>query len=122
MTYFAGEINKAAMDQITWDDFTKVEIRVGTVVEAELFKEARKPAFRIKIDFGEWGVRKTSAQVTRLYEPAEFIGKQVVAVVNFPPKQIAGMKSECLLLGAVNGDDVTLLIPDKEVMNGLRIS
>ncbi len=106
---------------ISWDDFEKVEIRVGTIISAEVFKEAKKPAFKITIDFGEIGIRKTSAQVTKLYTSEEIIGKQVVAVVNFPPKQIANIQSECLLLGAVDDDAVTLLTPDKLVKNGLRV-
>ncbi|MFN6378794.1 MAG: tRNA-binding protein [Flavobacteriales bacterium] len=113
------------MDQITtisWSDFDKIEIRVGTILSAEIFKEAKKPAYKITIDFGELGIRKTSAQIAKLYHPEEIIGKQVVAVVNFPAKQIANMKSECLILGAVDDDEVTLLTLDKSVKNGLRVS
>ena len=106
---------------ITWKDFEKIEMRVGTIVQAEVFAEARNPSFKITINFGEYGLRITSAQVTNLYDPQELIGKQVVAVVNFPPKQIANMLSECLLLGSVEGADVTLLTTDKPVKNGLRI-
>jgi tRNA-binding protein len=106
---------------ITWNDFEKVEIRVGTIINAEVFSEARNPAYKIVIDFGEIGTRKTSAQVTKLYQPEELIGKQVTAVVNFPTKQIATIQSECLLLGAVDGKEVTLLTTDKAVKNGLRI-
>ncbi len=125
------------MDQnkeyITWGDFEKVEIRVGTIIRAEVFEEARdegmakfkeiarNPAYKLVIDFGASGTRKTSAQVTRLYQPEELVGKQVTAVINFPPKQIANIQSECLLLGAVDGKDVTLLTTDKPVENGLRI-
>ncbi|MCD8539108.1 MAG: tRNA-binding protein [Leadbetterella sp.] len=109
------------MEPITWDDFAKIDIRTGTIIEAEVFTEARKPAYKIRVDFGELGIRKTSAQVTRLYRPEELIGKQVAGVLNFPPKQIAGMKSEFLLLGAVNEDEVTLLTADKPVKNGLKI-
>lgn len=108
-------------EYITWGDFEKVEIRVGTIISAEVFAEARNPAYKIVIDFGEFGTRKTSAQVTKLYQPEELIGKQVTAVINFPPKQIATIQSECLLLGAVDGKDVTLLTADKPVKNGLRI-
>lgn len=107
--------------EIGWSDFTKVEIRTGTIIEAELFKEAKKPAIKLLVDFGEFGIRKSSAQITKLYEPETLIGKQVVAVLNFPAKQIANIKSECLILGAVEGDVVTLLSPDKPVANGLRI-
>ncbi|MDR2145383.1 MAG: tRNA-binding protein [Tannerella sp.] len=106
---------------INWNDFSKIEIRVGTVLSAEIFKEARQPAYKISIDFGHLGVRKTSAQITKLYLPEELIGKQVIAVVNFPPKQIANIQSECLVLGAVNDDEVTLLTTDKPVENGLKI-
>ncbi len=106
---------------INYSDFAKIEIRVGTIISAEIFKEAKKPAYKITIDFGEFGTKKTSAQITKLYLPDEIIGKQVVAVVNFPTKQIANMQSECLVLGAVNEDEVTLLSVDKLVKNGLRI-
>lgn len=106
---------------ITWEDFMKPDIRTGTILTAEIFPEARKPAYRITIDFGELGIKKTSAQVTRLYAPDDLVGKQVVAVVNFPPKQIANFISECLLLGAVDGDEVTLLTVDMPVRNGMRV-
>jgi tRNA-binding protein len=106
---------------IQLNDFLKVEIRVGTVISAELFKEANKPSFKILIDFGEFGIKKTSAQITKLYIPDEIIGKQVIAITNFPKKQIANILSECLVLGAVNNDEVTLLTTDKHVKNGLRI-
>lgn len=108
-------------EYITWGDFEKVEIRVGTIIRAEVFAEARNPAYKLIIDFGELGTRKTSAQITRLYQPEELVGKQVTAVINFPPKQIATIQSECLLLGAVDGKEVTLLTTDKPVENGLRI-
>lgn len=107
--------------EIDWSDFTKVEMRVGTVVEAEPFVKAKRPAYILHVDFGPLGIRKTSAQITSLYKPEELIGKQVVAVVNFPPKQIANIMSECLVLGAVDGDDVTLLSTERKVENGLRI-
>jgi|SRR5690554_34737 len=107
---------------INWQDFAKIEMRVGTVIKAVPFPEAKNPAYKITIDFGELGTRKTSAQITQLYTPEEIIGKQVIAVVNFPKKQIANMQSECLILGAVNGDEVTLLSVDKKVENGLIIS
>lgn len=105
-----------------WQDFMKVDMRVGTILSAELFKEAKMPAYKMIVDFGEFGKRKTSAQITKLYAAKELIGKQVVAVINFPPKQIANMMSECLVLGVVGLDnDVTLLSPTKKVINGLRI-
>lgn len=107
---------------LTWGEFTNVEMRVGTIVQAEVFEGVRNPAYKIQIDFGEFGLRKTSAQITQLYQPEEIIGKQVVAVLNFPPKQIANFMSECLVLGVVGeGKEVTLLQPDRTVKNGLRI-
>lgn len=106
---------------ISWSDFAKIEMRVGTVVSAEIFNEAIKPAYKITVDFGDFGIKKTSAQITKLYSPSEIIGKQVIAVVNFPAKQIANIQSECLVLGAVDEDEVTLLTTDKLVKNGLKI-
>ncbi|WP_026450733.1 tRNA-binding protein [Aequorivita capsosiphonis] len=110
------------VNNLSWFDFEKVEMRVGTIVEVNDFPEARNPSYQLLIDFGsELGQRKTSAQITSLYEREELIGKQVVAVVNFPKKQIANFMSECLVLGAVEGKNVTLLQTDKPVENGLRI-
>lgn len=108
---------------ISWLDFEKIEMRTGTVVKVEDFPEARRPAYKLHLDFGELGIRKTSAQVTKLYAKEDLLGKQLVAVVNFPPKQIANFMSECLILGAVgeNGE-VSLLSPHHEVKNGERIS
>lgn len=106
---------------ISWNDFEKIDIRVGTITGAEVFEQARKPAYKLLIDFGELGIRKSSAQITRRYVPEEVVGKQVIAVVNFPAKQIANIQSECLVLGAVNADEVTLLTVDKSVENGLKI-
>lgn len=105
----------------TYHDFEKIDIRVGTIIHAEVFREAKKPAYKISIDFGELGIKKSSAQITKLYTPEEIIGKQVIAVVNFPTKQIANLQSECLVLGAVDSEEVTLLTLDKAVKNGLRI-
>ncbi|WP_066758915.1 tRNA-binding protein [Crocinitomix algicola] len=108
--------------EIEWSDFTKVEMRVGTILTAEVFKEVRNPAYKMTIDFGEFGTRKTSAQITKKYQPEELIGKQIVAVVNFPPKQIATMMSECLVMGVVgNEGEVTIISPDLKVENGMRI-
>ncbi|SDX06407.1 MULTISPECIES: tRNA-binding protein [Flavobacteriales] len=110
------------MNNLSWEDFEKVEMRVGTILEVNDFPEARNPSFQLLIDFGsEIGRRKTSAQITSLYSKEELIGKQVIAVVNFPKKQIANFMSECLVLGAVDGKDVTLLQPSKDVVNGLRV-
>lgn len=106
---------------ISWQDFEKLEMRVGTIIQAEEFKEARNPAYKVIVDFGDYGKRKSSAQITKLYLPEELIGKQVIAVVNFPPKQIANIMSECLILGVVDNEEVTLLTSDKQVKNGLRI-
>lgn len=107
---------------LDWSDFEKVEMRVGTIVKASVFVEAKNPAYLLIIDFGEYGTRKTSAQITHLYTPKQLIGKQIVAVVNFPPKQIATMMSECLLLGAIgNKKEVVIIEPERKVKNGLRI-
>ncbi len=109
-------------NHLSWAEFMKVEMRVGTVIAATVFKEARKPAYVLQIDFGKLGTKKTSAQITHLYQPEDLIGKQVVAVVNFPPKQIANIMSECLVLGAVGeSGEVTLLQPGRNTLNGLRI-
>jgi len=109
--------------QLSWSDFEKVDIRVGTVMEVLDFPEAHKPAYKLYIDFGApIGVLKTSAQITKLYTKESLIGQQLVAVVNFPEKQIANFKSQCLVLGAVNKDEVTLLQPMSKVHNGLKIS
>ncbi|WP_446051003.1 tRNA-binding protein [Zobellia laminariae] len=110
-------------DTINWQDFAKIDMRVGTVIKVDDFPEARNPAYQLHIDFGEEiGVKKTSAQVTTLYTKEQLLDTQVVAVVNFPKKQIANFMSECLILGAVNGKDVELLQPRATVANGLKIS
>lgn len=108
---------------LTWSEFEKVEMRVGTIVAANDFPAARKPAFQLTIDFGkELGMRKTSAQITKRYKIEELLNRQIVAVVNFPKKQIGKFMSECLVLGAVGeGGDVILLAPDFKIENGLRI-
>ncbi|MFT5739155.1 MAG: tRNA-binding protein [Gammaproteobacteria bacterium] len=111
------------MENIEWDDFARVEIRVGTIVEVEDFPEARKPAYKLRIDFGaEIGLRKSSAQITDLYEKADLIGTQIVAVVNFPPKQIGPMRSECLVTGFYNDDGAVVLVrPEQKVPNGAKL-
>lgn len=111
------------MSQISWNDFDKVELRTGTILEVEEFPEARKPAWKLSIDFGDTiGVRHASAQITDLYSYQELVGKQVVGVVNFPPKQIGPFMSECLVTGFVQQDgSVVLAVPDKPVANGLRL-
>ncbi len=107
---------------ITWNDFEKVEMRVGTILDAKDFPEARKPAYQLIIDFGEAiGIKKSSAQITKRYSKEDLIGKQIIAVVNFPKKQIGKFNSECLVLGSVNGEDIVLLTSDLKVENGLRI-
>ena len=111
------------MPEISFEDFEKVDVRVGRVVEAEPFSEVRKPAIKLTVDFGgKIGTRRTSAQLTAHYEPEALVGKQVVAVVNFPPKRIAGFKSEVLVLGVPDeAGEVVLLSPDREVPTGGRM-
>lgn len=107
---------------ISWADFEKVDMRTGTIVAVEPFPQARKPAYKLTIDFGELGTKRSSAQITTLYSPDTLLGQQVIAVVNFPPKQIATFRSECLVLGSVAADGtVTLLQPERTTPNGLRI-
>ena len=108
---------------ISWNDFDKIEMRVGTIIEVNDFPKANKPAYQLTIDFGtEIGLRKSSAQITKQYSKEELVGKQIIAVVNFPKKQIADFMSECLVLGSVGNDnDIVLLSSDKHVENGLQI-
>ena len=112
------------MADINWQDFEKVEICVGTIVSAEIFPEARKPAYKLKVDFGDKiGIRRSSAQITDLYDVDELPGKQVIGVVNFPPKQIGPFVSECLVTGFVQPDgSVILAVPDKPAVNGQRLA
>lgn len=109
---------------LSWEEFEKVEMRVGTILKVDEFPEARKPAYQLQIDFGEsLGILKTSAQITKRYTKEELVGRQIVAVVNFPKKQIGKFMSECLVLGAVGEEgEVILLHPDITVTNGLRIA
>ncbi|MPT45419.1 MAG: tRNA-binding protein [Klebsiella sp.] len=111
------------MDTISWNDFTRVELRVGRIIAAEVFAEARNPSYKLQVDFGpELGVRKSSAQITALYTPAQLLGRLVVAVVNFPPKQIGPIMSECLVTGFHNADgQVTLCMPEHDVPLGTRL-
>ena len=107
---------------LSWEDFEKVEMRVGTILEVHDFPKARNPAYQLTIDFGEYGIKKSSAQITKLYSLDDLRGKQVIAVVNFHPKQIANFISECLVLGVIGQDKaITLLHPERVVPNGLRI-
>ena len=107
---------------ISWDDFEKLDIRVGSIVEVTDFPKARKPSYQIKIDFGMLGSKQSSAQLTNLYTKNELIGKQVIAIINFPPKQIANFFSECLILGVyTNQNEVVLLQPERTVENGWKI-
>ncbi|SFD20655.1 tRNA-binding protein [Algibacter pectinivorans] len=107
---------------ITFDDFTKIDLRVGTIIEVNDFPEARQPAYQLTIDFGDLGIKKSSAQITTLYKKSDLLHKQIIAVVNFPKKQIAKFMSECLVLGAVKDKDVVLLNPEVKVKNGTLVS
>jgi len=108
---------------LTWQEFEKVEMRVGTILEAKDFPGARNPAYQLLIDFGEQGIKKSSAQITHLYQIQDLVGRQIIAVVNFPPKQIATFFSECLVLGLVGEHkEITLLQPERSVPNGLRVA
>lgn len=110
------------MDEISWSDFEKIELRVGTVLRVEEFPEAKKPAYKLEVDFGDFGIKRSSAQITALYSKDELVGKQVVGVINFPPKKIGPFVSEVLITGLYreNGD-VALLVPDKSVSNGSKV-
>lgn len=111
------------MKQITWDEFEAVELRVGTIIEVADFPEARKPAYKLVVDFGEEiGTKKSSAQITALYTREELVGRQVIGVINFPAKQIGPFVSECLITGFANTDgDIVLAAPDKGVENGAKL-
>lgn len=109
--------------EISWEDFEKIDIRCGTIISANDFEKARNPSYQLEIDFGDLGTRKSSAQITSLYRKEELIGLQVLAVVNFPKKQIANFFSECLVLGVYGEDkkEVTLLTPSLPVKNGMQV-
>lgn len=111
------------MEMIEWRDFAKVELRVGKVIKADVFAEARKPAYILHVDFGEQiGIRKSSAQITELYTPEDLVGRLVVGVVNFPKKQIGPIRSECLITGFANDDgDIVLCIPESDVPLGAKL-
>lgn len=107
---------------ITFDDFAKIDIRVGEIVSAEVFEKARRPAYKLMVDFGhEIGIKKSSAQITELYNIDELVGKQVLAVINFPPRQIADFMSEVLVLGTYSKDGVVLIQPDRNVKKGDKL-
>ena len=111
------------MNDLSWSEFERVDLRVGTIIAAEIFKEAIKPAIKMEIDFGEKiGIKKSSAQITDHYDPERLIGKQVAAVVNFPKKQIGPLMSECLVTGFAQSDgSIILAVPDKKANNGSRL-
>lgn len=110
------------MTEITWADFEKVELRVRTIIDVQPFPEARKPSFKLQIDFGEFGVRRSSAQITEHYTPEDLIGRQVLGVINFPVKQIANFFSECLTTGVPDDNGkVVLVSPSQRVSNGARL-
>ena len=106
----------------TFDDFMKLDIRVGTILGAKVFEKAKKPAYQLEVDFGEeLGIKKSSAQITQVYQPEDLVGKQVLAVVNFPPRQIANFMSEVLVLGTYSEGGVILITPDKPAQNGDKL-
>jgi tRNA-binding protein len=109
------------MKAISWQDFENVDMRLGTIKTAEIFKEANQPAYVLTIDFGELGIKKSSAQITDRYLPADLLGKQIIAVVNFPAKQIANIMSECLVIGGLNEAGVSLLSTDFPLPNGSKV-
>ena len=107
---------------VTFDDFLKLDIRVGTIIEAKVFEKAKRPAYQLKVDLGEeLGIKKSSAQITEVYKVEDLVGKQVLAVVNFPPRQIADFMSEILVLGTYSEQGVVLITPDKVVKNGDKL-
>jgi tRNA-binding protein len=112
------------MEALTWAEFESVDLRAGTIIEVTDFEKAKKPAYKLKIDFGaDLGVKKSSAQITKLYTKEDLLGKQVLCVVNFPPRQIADFMSEVLTTGLIGEDgEVTLAVPDKPVKNGLKLA
>ncbi len=109
-------------NNLTWEEFARIDIRTGTIINAEVFDGVSKPAYKVQIDFGELGIRKTSAQLTKLYKPEDIIGRQILAVINFPEKQIKNFMSECLILGVIGQDgEVVLIETERKTLNGLKI-
>lgn len=107
---------------ITWSDFEKIDIRAGTIIKAEHFPKAKKPAYQLLVDFGDSGVKRSSAQITTFYRPEDLVGRQVLGVLNFPPRQIANFSSECLILGVYDQhNNVILLEPERAVKNGSKV-
>lgn len=121
MEHYRGEY---CVDTISWQEFEQVDLRVGTIVTAEIFAEARRPAYVLHVDFGaDIGVLKSSAQITDLYQPDKLVGQQVIGVVNFPPKQIGPIQSQCLITGFPQTDgSVVLIQPERPVENGLKLA
>ena len=109
-------------DTITFEDFTKVDLRIGTIIDVQDFPKARNPSYILTIDFGDLGIKKSSAQITTIYAKEDLLNRQIVANVNFPKKQIANFFSECLVIGAVDGKDVILLKPESKVKNGSTVA
>ena len=109
-------------ETITFEEFTKVDLRVGTIIQVDDFPKAKQPAYQLTINFGDLGIKKSSAQITTLYKKEDLLNRQIVAVINFPKKQIANFMSECLVLGAVEENDVYLLNPDQKVKNGSSVN
>ena len=108
---------------ILWEDFEKVELRVGTIIEVKDFPEAKKPSYKLKIDFGKYGIKRSSAQITKLYKKEDLLGKQIIAVVNFPPKQIADFKSEVLTTGFVlDTGEVVIAMPERKIPDGTKLA
>lgn len=110
------------MNSVQWSDFAKIDLRAGTITQVALFPEAKYPAYKLTIDFGEAiGVLRSSAQITALYKPDELVGRQILGVVNFPPKQIGPFMSQCLVTGLYDGKDIVLISPERPVTNGARL-
>ncbi len=122
MYFYDNITKKGEKEMANIEDFIKLDIRVGTITKVENFEKAKKPAYQLEIDFGkEIGIKKSSAQITQLYSKEELIGKQILAVINFPPRQVANFMSEVLVLGTYSKEGVALIVPDKKVQNGDKL-